>query len=682
VNPKAWLERLQLLEAEVVMNSAISEFQQPLAHPNIDDIQGGISHDFEVIMGVLKNIRLMNEVNYCGEAINALFVDSKRPHVAYLQSIAEADIEKLSFVYQYYLDTLGTREAFKLLEHCFAFLDVYSLTWPSLRDVVQVFHATSQDILHYSLLYASRAVSRFLDLAAISYCGAHLESIDEKYLDITLDQFSIPCDTTRMSITMKRRSLLCLGGYLRDEPVWVFQTVEEAPLRSEEALYVSTTLDDFADVFGPVWQTNESKSSSTVLKYNVGKGFIIPWTRFGRDPIPLEGEVFCHWTEDVDDLEGAENFPRSYDRLLIGASTYLTRNPRCSTTTSTFTREMRMKKRCRVFGTSYPSKYRDSQTAQVGISGYGLAANYSEQFKIHKGVTLKDNVVGAWTSNEGERDINLIKNYYGVEISACTDNARRRTLFQILQSTTMRRYLKGNSEIRRSELDRYFTALDGAEVDIFISRYKKHRKAFAKILSKCFGVLKGTGTDSKHCLTAFWYPEQGNTYAVEYPNSNHRWTGLLADSPDTCTFAIVTDLCLELSDGNPACQDRYEASSCPGVLETSVIINPAALPVTASGRRRNRTLVLPDGYRFDLHKAGSLKMIKTLGSGLVVDWSRTRLPAMRPLKSLLRNGKFISGTGTCHDELILWDDRKERKVVVLVVGERKMQVSIGSERRR
>jgi hypothetical protein len=689
VHPKKWLERLQLLEAEVVINSALSDFEHPLATPQLNEVREEILRDSKVIKGVLRNISRMQEENYCGPAINALIVHSQRPEVANLQPIQAHDVRRLYDVYQDVLEEPGAirvRNAMHLLEHCFAFLEGHLLAWPSMQRAIRERHIEDDEILYTGLLHVSRAVSRFLDLATISYSGAHLERFDETYLEKTMDYFSIPCALAGVSIVLARRPLRCLSGYLRNRPVWVFQVVERAFPLSSEPLYVSTTPRDFADVFGPVWQTTAA-DNSTVFRYNVGRGYIVPWRQRNRDPGLFPDEVFCHWTEDIEDLEEAENFPQSYDRLLIGA--FLTRNRHCHTTQEIFTREMRARKLCRAFGTTFPTKYRDAQSASVGLSGYGIGMTYGESYKIREGVTLKDAHVAAWTSKAEDRDIEIIKHYYGVEVSACTDNARRRTLFQILQSPTMRRYLANHTEIETRDLKKYFTALDSDNVDTFIRRYKRHRESFAKILAKCFEVLKRTGTDSDYYLTAFWVPKQGGTYSVQYSYLRHRWTGILADSPYTCTFAIVTETCLELYGGDPGCQDGYEASSYRSVLETSIIINQfSLLPVVVSQHEHRRRghhhprsalAMLPKGYKFDLGDAGSLRMIRNVGSGLVVDWSLTRLPAKRALKTLFRSGKIKVGSANWHSELVSWFDRTEQTVPVLIVSEKGMDVIVTGE---
>src|SRR6266480_5129371 len=196
-HPKKWIERLEMLEAEVVINSALPEFQEPLRTPRLSNIRDEILHDSQIIQSVLKNIDRMRQVNFCGPAINALIISSERPEVAVLQRIHQENIQKLDQTYVNFLNSpqgSNFAEETKLLKHCFTFLDNLSLGWPSMQTAIQDRSILDDDLFFPGLLYVSRAVSRFLDLATVSYCGAHLVSFDKTYLNTNMDQFSIPCD--------------------------------------------------------------------------------------------------------------------------------------------------------------------------------------------------------------------------------------------------------------------------------------------------------------------------------------------------------------------------------------------------------------------------------------------------------------------------------------------------------
>ncbi len=241
-----------MLEAEVVINSALPEFQKPFEIPQLSNVREQILRDSQIIQGVLENIDRMRQANFCGPAINVLVIGGDRPNVAALQRIDQEHIRQLSRAYVDFLDSpqgSNSAEETKLLKHCFAFLDHLSLGWPSMQTAIRNRSIFDDELFLPGLLYVSRAMSRFLDLATLSYCGAHLTSFDTTYLDTNMDEFSIPCDKFGTSIVMSRRLMNCLDGYFRGRPVWVFQAIDVSTPRSSESLYLSTTIEDFADVF-------------------------------------------------------------------------------------------------------------------------------------------------------------------------------------------------------------------------------------------------------------------------------------------------------------------------------------------------------------------------------------------------------------------------------------------------
>jgi hypothetical protein len=63
-------------------------------------------------------------------------------------------------------------------------------------------------------------------------------------------------------------------------------------------------------------------------------------------------------------------------------------------------------------------------------------------YKRRKGQNIKDTLVERWR-NTKNRNPGKLEAFYGVEVSLCTHNARRRRLLELLNSTTMRKYLKG-----------------------------------------------------------------------------------------------------------------------------------------------------------------------------------------------------------------------------------------------
>jgi hypothetical protein len=89
------------------------------------------------------------------------------------------------------------------------------------------------------------------------------------------------------------------------------------------------------------------------------------------------------------------------------------------------------------------------------------------------------------------------------------------------------------------------------------------RDCFGRAVANSLNVLLDTGVDSKFCLHALWLPTiQASTeshrsshtnaapplklWSTAFPHACSRWSGLLLDTIDSCTVAVVTNQCLIL----------------------------------------------------------------------------------------------------------------------------------------
>jgi len=118
----------------------------------------------------------------------------------------------------------------------------------------------SKEVLELTTCYAMEALCSILDLAVVSFSGAHLEPFDEIYIGCTQKVFKIPCDGQGSTILFRRRSLKCLSGYFHDRGVWSFEIVKTGSTAdtnslagislSEAPLYLSATIEKFANVWG------------------------------------------------------------------------------------------------------------------------------------------------------------------------------------------------------------------------------------------------------------------------------------------------------------------------------------------------------------------------------------------------------------------------------------------------
>ena len=226
-------------------------------------------------------------------------------------------------------------------------------------------------------------VVRILDLAVLSFSGAHLEPFDEMNIGRRVEEFGI----TGVAV-LRRRRMRCLDTYLDRKEVWVFEVASRPDqTRSTEQLYLSACIEDFNTLWGPVW-SKSLPNNGPVIRYDVGPGSLIPWERADSEPSPEDGETFCHWTResnaiiqsDEHAIQIANSTGRGLfsDRLLIGG--ILQDNPSCTNDVHRFTTDMRDDNRLHPL-THHPTYELETTTICAQIVGLGIGTSYSETYK-------------------------------------------------------------------------------------------------------------------------------------------------------------------------------------------------------------------------------------------------------------------------------------------------------------
>jgi hypothetical protein len=168
VNPSAWMQKLERMERELVERSL---YLNDLVAPTTRAVS------FEVrarnISAVLANIERMKIDGYFNRQLSMVVESSTRRAVACLVTIGEADINKAC------LAVLSQN-----LHQCYHYLSM----WGFENTVAQIRNMDETD----KSLVATSVVTLLLDLAIISFAGAHLESFDERYLGKTVRVFEFP----------------------------------------------------------------------------------------------------------------------------------------------------------------------------------------------------------------------------------------------------------------------------------------------------------------------------------------------------------------------------------------------------------------------------------------------------------------------------------------------------------
>ncbi|MCJ1226563.1 hypothetical protein MMC12_003216 [Toensbergia leucococca] len=593
-----------------------------------------------LLVKVNQNIATMHNERYCTQAITLLVLDRNRHGVANLVEVKLERIFDLTMKVNSILISLIERcvngqilsvdqpEKILSLDFLHTFLKELGL------DIA--YHGTPVGPVKFRIAATLiRNVAHLLDFAVISYAGAHLESFDRlcsKPSSTSIEHIfmdSMIQNHMGKRIGLQRRPLRCLGGFLRGSKPWIF-SVEDIKFSETEELFLSTTMEAFSDIWGPVWKQIALIDGQDIIeKYNVGSGSITlcrPGTEFG--PPKLPEEALCHWSDRVSMQENSPTFPPFIvqpARLLIGASTDsgLFTNSDCPRKLS---ENPSRGGDYRPLGLKTAGKYRESETIQVSLSGFGLSTAYMRQYKRRSGVTWKEEFVERWQMEPERRNPRVLESWGGVEISHCTRNARRRRLLDILKSDAALDLLREGLFVWASpECERgYLEALESDDPKAFSKLYERERewrKDLGRAVAWCFSTLRDTGLSRQGDFLAL-STHNGSSRAMARVLSSkvHTWVGLLADTNRVATMAVIIASCLEFHrKKGQRCSVTHETLDKYSVLETAIDIQQSASDINmeqVSGRSIDQ---------ISLGAMGKLKVLRSLRTGHLLTYWKPRL---------------------------------------------------------
>jgi hypothetical protein len=664
--PEAWLRRLESLEEEIVNASEIKRLHSTIP-PEIPDIETYT----KLIDNVIKQLDRMETEEYCNGSFNAVVADTERDAVA---SLVRIDQEKII--------TLKTAIAGSDLQSCLQVLRDFSLDATCRR--------IKETPSNEQLRTAAALATHFLDFAVVSFCSAHVGLFDEVYLGGKKSEFII-----QPGLIVRRRSLRCLDAYFHERQVWVFEELApSSSFRSQDSLYLSTTMEEFNNIWGPVWITlrepkNKRKDGmdvqQEVVQFNVGLGYIIPWKHTPHEPRPQVDEIFSHWTTDEADLYGTSSFPANSQaiKLLIGSGSRLSKNNKCSMTQNDCTLKLREQSSLHHYNARRPVKERHSQTVSLSVSGGGVQAGYGEEWRIREGSMLKECLLATWLNNPSERNPSIMAHWIGVEISGCTGNARRRRLCRILASQSMRNYLdsvvmdwEDDEECKRL----YFEALSNQNIrafeNLYIDASKERREKIGTAVAISLRVLFKSGLDRDQRLCAIWSPNSRDTYKATL--TNRRWAGILGDTIESCAVVILTPDCLQFKRNvewasnchSISDEDGEEGQGQSTVLETAMVVNgKAKIPkrLVLEERRWSVEQLRPnDG--FDLGDSGLLKVLGLFHRtrGVMMRWTSAHMG--REMTESFRERILKKNRRPCNWERVMCTEETVEPILIHVAS--------------
>jgi hypothetical protein len=209
---------------------------------------------------------------------------------------------------------------------------------------------------------------------------------------------------------------------------------------------------------------------------------------------------------------------------------------------------------------------------------------FNSEFYVERlrGNTLKAEWYRNWCTG-ADRNVRLLHNLYGLEVSACTGNARRISLIELIFTTTVKRYLKSILRGSSSFNQKILAVIERKDPIGFLECYTKYpdwRNDFARLIRICIGVLVDTGIDRQGDLNALYISESGNAAMVTLPKRSYSWAKILEDSVESFTLAIFAETCL--SARGRACRNQRKTWRSNVILETRLWFPESGIAPTSS----------------------------------------------------------------------------------------------------
>lgn len=514
-------------------------------------------------------------------------------------------------------------------------------------------------------------------------------------------------------IVLKRRSLACLNKYLGNQQVWVLQLENKTKIEKSSdctvgekdiQLSVSAQIVDLADIWGPIWPV-KLEGLAGIPVFQAGAGVLVPWP--SNAAVKKDDEIYYHWTEDLGELPArlAEfKCPAIHEeqRLLIGGDNSaagtlnladceasqtklkgsqmrLELDPSCSFSVQKITQKLKDAHCLRMQGTERPRIYRDSETLS-GTLGYIASLTGAVTLKRSAGVTVKDSIVSTWVPGNSNRNPAVLECWYGVEVSACNGNARRRRLKDIFNLPQIRKHLDlccpGWTAIDYGV--GFGNALADQDKRAFRRLWRNHpdwQPGLQKLVYSCFDALRYTGVDGNNQLSVFWMSDNGQQALVDVPAGLSSWTGILKDTECSCTMAILSTSCFG---GIPSCSRSLSVSKCRTerdngytLFETALVINKDAnLPKRLSyskdcecgSKRCWDTHNLKKGDDFALGQLGRLVVLESPNDHALIlaRWEHGLGTELRRAMEVV-NSNILRGSPMAHNWEVMESNDERRR---------------------
>ncbi|KAL1600697.1 hypothetical protein SLS60_007085 [Paraconiothyrium brasiliense] len=421
------------------------------------------------------------------------------------------------------------------------------------------------------ILHICSLATQLVCLGFVSYAQAHAGAIQPFFLDTPLTKVRLLGSAAPTNgvewIEASLHNLTCFGDMVQSQVVAFRAVVQGRPdptPRQEQRYNLSTNSHDLLDTWGP-GQFLVSRIDGSPFAIKIGNGYVY---RAGS------GRNKYHWSRNLPPKLPYQLVLKPLEQMDIGTPVFV--NKSCTIDTDICWANSTM--HLEPLG-PYRAHW-EVVERQLGMQAgeYFVLQAISGSQKM-RGLTLKEDRL----QQEDSELLPFLDDLWGVQVSFCTRVARRVPLREMIADLLPVFAAAASYSSEEIHLWEQLTKLD--IINAFqqnrirawmITLSPLHHEYVLKLIRRIFANLQHTGLDREgNYLVVAWPHERSLNRCFKVPCvKESSWTGVLADSADSATFAYITTRCLETD--TIKCSGPSPAWQCAlPLLETAVMPHAA-----------------------------------------------------------------------------------------------------------
>ncbi|KAI9656761.1 MAG: hypothetical protein M1821_003400 [Bathelium mastoideum] len=506
---------------------------------------------------------------------NFLIQDHRRPNVATVFTLSHETLRSLE------QDTsqsepLFIHEAIPEVEYE-AFSPIKSTSSANARNRLDELSRALIPLLDTSLELSPLGESSrlsFLNLVTsigiASYAGSHCHDLAPHPAFEPAEELRI-CINGQPALVCRKRRLACLDGFVGG-PVWIFTT----PNSGSHSFMLSTSVSDFANLWGPLWGI-ETNDRPGLLCLFTERGELTQADLPNLEVLAQEGEIPCHWKR----LSHREHLQRrkeigesitsgispkrflSNTSLLIGMPSPpqpgFQENQSCSRDLGETMAKISFDA---TLAGSHGGGWELSSRAVTVTGGHFLTVGGTQTHRSVPASTHKDRIYTILQSARGPTSLfPALRLHVGLEISLCTGNAQRTSLWEALKLSCLTSFQSyPDCDHQFGDLQSMFECIctcwnsttqvqsvgqQGATtISTGLDEEDKSSSVHGAILSALVNLeFTGPLINGFHAYCPF--ADSAGLYTVQLDRRENGWVELMANNNHTSCLAVMSPRCLE-----------------------------------------------------------------------------------------------------------------------------------------